>query len=88
MSSSTIVSYGIWVCGTIKSVPITITRFGLSWDLILTKGAQSPEEELEDPGLIAIPCWVTGRVEHFRVARCNLERASLLGCFYLIEEES
>lgn len=66
--------------------PTTGFRHGLG--LIPTKGAKSPKGKLEDARLVAIPCWVVERLEHFRFARCNLKRTYLLNGFYLIEEES
>ncbi len=61
-------------------------RHGLG--LISTKGAKSPKGELEDAWLVTMPCWVVGRLEHFRITRGDLERTYLLDRFYLIEEES
>ena len=53
-----------------------------------SKGAKSPEGELEDTRLIVIPCWAVGRLEYFRFTGCDLERAYLLDRFHLIKEES
>ena len=64
------------------------TGFGHGSGLIPTKGAKSSKGKLEDAWLVAIPYWVVERLEHFRFARCNLERTHLLNGFYLIEEES
>jgi hypothetical protein len=66
--------------------PTTGFRDGLG--LIPTKGVKSPKGKLEDAWLVVIPCWVVERLEHFRFARCDLERTYFLNGFYPIEEES
>ena len=53
-----------------------------------TKGAASPEGELEDAQFVDLSCWVIDHLEYFRIAGRDLERANLFVSFHFIEEES
>ena len=56
--------------------------------LTLTKGAASPEGELEDAQFVDLSCWVVDHMEYLRIAGRDLERAYLFVSFHFIEEES
>ena len=55
--------------------------------LTLTKGAASPEGELEDAQFVDLSCWVVDYMEYFRIAWRDLERAYPFVSFHSIEEE-
>ena len=56
--------------------------------LTLTKGAASPEGELEDAQFVDLLCWVVDHMEYFRIAGRDLERAYLFVSFHFTEEGS